>query len=182
MCVCIRVLNCKSNATFEGKTDQLYFFIYLFFLFSFLVCSGWMRHKWSYVGLVIWQRDSRLECLRWTSVFSPAHSYPPLKENIKLLLSVILPIAGLSGSSLADRKAQRVSQLSYSGRQECPPETTVSALPECVRAQGKQEGSLTHGSVQLAFANDTCLQPATLVWACACMCVCVCASIAAQPH
>lgn len=42
-------------------------------------------------------------------------------------------------------------------------------------ARGKQEGLLTHGLVQLAFANDTCShQHSASVCMPVCLCVCMC--------
>ncbi len=41
-------------------------------------------------------------------------------------------------------------------------------------AQRKQEGSLTHGVVQLAFANDTCSHQQHSVSVSVLVCVCVC--------
>lgn len=49
-------------------------------------------------------------------------------------------------------------------------------------AQGKQEGLLTHGLVQLAFANDTCShQRSASVRSHVCVCVCF-AGITAHLH
>lgn len=50
-------------------------------------------------------------------------------------------------------------------------------------AQGKQEGLLTHGLVQLAFANDTCShQHSAGVCVHGCGCECVFAGITAHLH
>lgn len=68
---------------------------------------------------------------------------------------------GLRGSSLFDSKAMGVAWLGNVPSRNnsfCPARMCLYTA-----ARGKQEGSLTHGPFQLAFANDTYLHQPLVV-------------------